>query len=65
MKRVIKSGKMKPTTITFKCSWCGCVFEADREDYTEHFDRNEHYYNSTCPTCGKTASVYPNSDVLR
>lgn len=54
--KIIKPGKKPDTTERFTCEHCGCVFEADRHDYEETFDRREdcYCYAVDCPTCGCT-----------
>lgn len=59
MKRIIEHGRPKIIIRRFTCSVCGCVFEADENDSKFCFDRNETWYYSSCPDCGKAAySVY-------
>lgn len=61
MKKIIEHGK-KPTTIKrFVCTTCGCVFEADADEYKYIFDRNEEFWSSLCPECGSTAYTYVRS----
>ena len=54
--KIIKPGKKPETTKRFTCSHCGCVFEADEDDYELEFDSlNGCYcYVADCPTCGLT-----------
>ena len=54
--KIIKPGKKPETTERFECPHCGCVFEADRDDYEEEFNlRGGCYcYAVDCPTCGLT-----------
>ena len=54
--RIIKPGdpsRLKETR-RFTCQRCGCVFEADKEEYNSGMQYNEIYYKSQCPTCGTT-----------
>ena len=55
--KIIKPGKKPDTTERFECSYCGCMFEADEDDYEFEFDSlNGCYcYAADCPTCGLTA----------
>lgn len=53
MKKVIQHGSSRNPVKRFLCAECGCVFDADKIDYTEVFDLNEVYYYSYCPECGK------------
>ena len=46
--KIIKPGKKPETTKRFECPHCGCVFEADRDDYGLVGDAYR-----TCPTCGR------------
>lgn len=50
--KIIKPGR--PGEIKrFTCSRCGCVFEADRQDYEEvHILSNGYYLKIDCPCCG-------------
>lgn len=62
--KIIKQGKSKEeleailnATKRFKCTTCGCVFEANKYEY-EHSSscRNEDiYYFCKCPNCKKNA----------
>ena len=41
--------------IRFTCSACGCVWEADKSEYTYSYDqRDGEYSNMRCPCCGNT-----------
>ena len=55
--KIIKPGKKPDTTELFECSYCGCMFDADEDDYEFEFDSlNGCYcYAADCPTCGLTA----------
>ena len=50
--KIIKPGK-KPETFRFECPHCGCVFEADKDDYEKRRDdfRMELYVLAACPCC--------------
>ena len=42
----------------FACQECGCVWEAGPSEYLVEIDyRNEMYYVSDCPTCGKRTTT--------
>lgn len=41
----------------FICRECGCVFEADKTEYTADSQYNDIYYKCTCPTCGNTVYI--------
>lgn len=32
--RIIKDGVIKPKTIVFECDECGCIFEAEKDEYS-------------------------------
>ena len=51
--KIIKPGKKPDTTKRFECSYRGCVFDADKDDYGLVGDAygNQWAY-MTCPTCG-------------
>ena len=55
--KIIKPGKKPDTTKRFTCSYCGCVFEADEDDYEVVFESFDGYSCTTadCPTCGRKA----------
>ena len=55
--KIIKPGK-KPETFRFECPRCGCVFEADEDDYEVVSESlNGCYcYAADRPTCGHTVS---------
>ena len=41
-------------TKDFSCKNCGCIWEADREDYKiEHGLKDRIYIGMPCPFCGK------------
>lgn len=42
-------------TKQFTCKKCGCVFEADRDEYSCGTQYNDGYYMCQCPTCGNIA----------
>lgn len=60
MIRIVKHGN---DMIRFTCRECRCIFECDREDYTETVERDDEYgvvalhYYATCPECDKTNVV--------
>jgi len=57
MKILIPGFKVKTKGInTFQCLTCGCVFEADKDDYFElEMQYNKIFYLCNCPMCGKPA----------
>ena len=54
--KVIKEGNLKrlKKTKRFECNKCGCIFEADQDEYSVGYQYNEAYYMCTCPTCDCT-----------
>ena len=51
--KIIKPGKKPETTERFECSYCGCVFMADVDDYEEEYSLCSSYYlKSDCPCWG-------------
>lgn len=59
--KIIKHGSPLLTTKRFKCDMCGCVFEADKDEYKVGFWRNETLYSCQCPECGDTCSPLQNT----
>ena len=49
---IIKPGEMPKETISFSCSYCGCIFEADKSEY-ETGPQYDPGYSCRCPTCGR------------
>lgn len=39
----------------FVCRECGCIFEADKEEYKTESQYNESYVWCECPYCANTA----------
>lgn len=59
--------------VRFRCPWCGCIFDADKADYTDrtveecHINmmgkevwEKRYQYHANCPICG--VSVWINED---
>lgn len=46
--------KIKQTR-RFKCKVCGCVFEADKEEYKCYDEQRNFYYYAECPCCKESA----------
>lgn len=42
-------------TKLFKCSYCGCKFEANEDEYKYVTQYNEIYYYCQCPECSQNA----------
>lgn len=59
--KIIKPGK-KPETFRFECPDCGCVFEADEDNYEAVYESLDgcYCYAADCPTCG--SKVYKSND---
>lgn len=58
MKRIVKKGKLTKNIRQFKCPYCGCVFEADEDDYTMTADsHNDYCLESECPTCNRMVYI--------
>ena len=57
MIKIIEHGKKPETTRWFVCTFCACVFDADKKEYEFRFffDRNETYICCKCPECGHMA----------
>lgn len=56
--KILEHGNPKKLNATkiFKCSLCGCKFEADKNEYYYSGSQyNEGYYCCKCPECGKSA----------
>lgn len=56
--KIIKQGKSKEkleailkATKRFECTTCGCIFEADKGEYTHTTQYNETHYYCKCPNC--------------
>lgn len=55
--KVVKEGdpnRLKASK-RFQCDECGCVFEADKDEYQSDMQYNTMYFYCECPCCGKTA----------
>lgn len=48
------TGRLKATK-RFQCDECGCVFEADKDEYQSDMQYNTAYFYCKCPCCGKWA----------
>lgn len=53
---IIKPGEIPKETIRFSCSYCGCIFEADKGEY-ETGPQYDPGYTCRCPTCGRGCSA--------
>lgn len=57
--KIIKQGNLEKLKQIkrFKCDNCGCVFEAEKDEYRYVCSsRNEDYYSCICPYCNKETS---------
>lgn len=55
--KIITQGDLNKTKriIRFTCKTCGCVWEAEKSEYTYNFDQRDGEYSSMrCPCCGAT-----------
>lgn len=55
--KILKEGNLElfKQTKRFSCSYCGCEFEADKDEYNAINQYNEYSYFCKCPCCGKRA----------
>jgi RNase P subunit RPR2 len=55
--KIIKHGDLKrlDTVRRFTCSACGCVWDANKNEYRVEFGLNESVTVCECPTCGLSA----------
>lgn len=52
--KIIKDGNLRRFNMTkrFECPWCGCVFEADKNEYKIHDDQKDGpWIEVHCPFC--------------
>lgn len=53
--KIIVNGDLDRTkrTIRFTCKSCGCVWEANKDEYTYHCDQRDGEFSyMKCPCCG-------------
>ena len=55
--KIIQQGDLKrlDKTLRFTCNACGCVWDANANEYRLEWDRNSQYPVCECPTCGKAS----------
>lgn len=55
--KIIKNGSMEQTLKTkrFECENCGCIFEADINEYRIGMQYNSEFYYCRCPFCKRNA----------
>ena len=62
--KIIKEGDKKLAELKrnkvkrFECSFCGCIWEANKDEYVTSSQYNDEYYYSFCPCCQEIAYVY-------
>lgn len=49
--KIIKDGKIPSTVKRFKCTRCGCVFEADKGEYKSEIYFEGKIFYCKCPCC--------------
>lgn len=57
--KIIQNGNPKlvfSATKRFRCGACGCVFAAEKDEYTAGSQYNETFYQCKCPECMSTAN---------
>lgn len=57
--KIIQNGNPKlvfSATKRFRCGSCGCLFEAEKDEYITGSQYNDIFYQCKCPECGKTAN---------
>lgn len=63
--KIVKPGKIPDLKKKrrFVCDYCGCVFDADPDDYAEEYDPGHQQYDrfTHCPTCSRI--VYTNTEL--
>ena len=54
--KIIKEGDLNKLKRIkrFECKECGCIFEAEKDEYKEGSQYNETYYYCACPCCNQT-----------
>ena len=54
--KIIKEGDLKKLKKIkrFECKECGCIFEAEKDEYKWDSQYNVTYYYCTCPCCNQT-----------
>lgn len=56
--KVIKHGRYTNSDRRFYCQSCGCIFDAEVDEYSYEIDCcNETIYSSICPKCGITSYI--------
>ena len=56
--KIVKHGVYDPKIRRFYCQHCGCMFDAEEDEYSREIDcRNETIYSCICPDCGLTSYI--------
>lgn len=56
--KIVKHGRSANRDRRFFCQSCGCIFDAEYDEYSYEIDcRNETIYSSICPECGTTSYI--------
>lgn len=56
--KIVRHGRSANRDRRFYCQSCGCIFDAERDEYSYEIDcRNETIYSSICPECGTTSYI--------
>ena len=56
--KIVKHGRSANRDRRFFCQSCGCIFDAEYDEYSYEIDcRNETIYSSICPECGMTSYI--------
>lgn len=56
--KIVRHGRSANRDRRFFCQSCGCIFDAEYDEYSYEIDcRNETIYSSICPECGTTSYI--------
>lgn len=56
--KIVRHGRSANRDRRFCCHSCGCIFDAECDEYSYEIDcRNETIYSSICPECGLTSYI--------
>lgn len=57
--KIIQPGNKPSSVVRFNCTWCGCVFEAEKDlEAVRVFDqRDGDFWQCACPTCERSCTV--------
>lgn len=48
----------------FECDICGCIFDANKDEYKTDTQYNDIFYYCKCPCCGRQANPPKNKEGL-